>query len=1122
MGSANLLLRNALILDTETLSLDRGSGIRELAIYSFEKREIYDLVIKPNFIAIKNTATDEALALVTRSSDTHTLYQASTWGQLLPDWLRIRGYTDPSKTDEYLTRGFAWLDEQRKKIPELQDRAETPAERAARAAYIHRHSGATLLPSEVIDLQSLLAKGGKLEELLAAGDPNKGKVLWIANAAFESKQLGAAYAALEEKGVGTSLATVKGSLETHGPTVDPFYVTGVKVNAARSRAVDTKDWTPVWQAYLEELPTDAYTDARGKFHAARSVVRDPQDVLRAMASYGQKLGIRGSSDVYSGTGLDIMHRLFGSLHDAKLLSLAESHRAAEDTAIHTKTVVETSLEWTEALQNVWEETPEGARLIAEAKEGKGTLHDVRVFFARQKVLEDELANQALWQRLGRGTEDLLRLGRSPQTDGSRIVSLSQQTPDGENIKLDIRMSNRVEQSSLEEIVELMRLQDRPVPEDALAQAMPRLNEIMAMPASVEERRMLAQQHIDSLTRDYIPNQIAAKQHVILGVTEGIGGRNAPITTRSMARAMPKASTVLSAADAFAERAGITPLLARAIEGGKAAGGIMAGVAAVGGLTLLAAQMRRDEPSGSNSSLVNYDYQEWLEHQQEFMGTGGQEPDRSTPYMMRSLQEFMGSARGGAEDYVISTAERTMDYSPQQLLQSMSGFYSQRTLSEYREGMSHRGLAGRSRAQITDFGSPYQGIMGSQMVFAQQDVLEEREKWLRQQYALTYDPNGAGWFGMRNIISRARHTGYSYVGGTTAVADGYGGLKKRGLRALDLNSGRWKVEVDDADTVLIKRAGIRGLAQSVFGGREQYSFRMSGIDAPEVAHRDEITGEPLYHTPQPAGFAGARALQAILDANKGQLELLIDPSESTYGRQLGVLFAGGTNVNYELVRRGNAAFLPFGKEENDMLDWGALGALQRRSAQIGRGMWQHPYWQAYYGVSQTSGESITFNTFTRMNKIAQSQSTMDTLALMEHAENSGFYSNAMALEASRIGIMTHVGPDKLTPVVTGRAAAHYDSYLHEVLSDTNNWMKTHGTGYNQNKFSARGGYRNLDKALVLDSMGNTDSIWSKRRLAAFDRYATTGKKELRRYRQMMMQQEANQNIFNSNIHHYEYN
>jgi endonuclease YncB( thermonuclease family) len=677
--------------------------------------------------------------------------------------------------------------------------------------------------------------------------------------------------------------------------------------------------------------------------------------------------------------------------------------------------------------------------------------------------------------------------------------------------------------SLEEIVSLMQAQGRPVDNAALQKAMPRLLEIMALPEPIETRRIAARKFIASLTDDYVANQIASKQGTIMAINEGLGGRDAPIFTRSLPRprSIPQMGGIPSAV-ATAARKDVSPILAQAITAGKWGAGAAAGTAALGGLFLIGNQIKGWEKEPDNSSLVTYDYREWLQHQEDLVGTEGREPDRETPYFMQSLDEFMGSGRERVTDAAMSGMESVVDYSAPELLHNMAGFYSQRTPQEYREGMSHRGLAGRSRTKVTDFGSPYQGIMGSQMVFAQQDLLEERERWLRQQYALTYDPNGAGLFGMRGMISRARHTGYSYAPGGMPVQEGYGGTKKRGLRAFDLNSGDWKIKVDDADTVLLQRAGIRGLVGSVFGNREQYSFRLSGIDAPEVSHRDELTGQPLYHTPQPGGSAGARGLQQILAANRGQLELLVDPSESTYGRQLGVLYAGGMNVNYELVRRGHAAFLPFGKEENDMLNWSVLSSAQSGSAKAGRGMWQHPYWKAYYGISQTSGQSITFNTFTRMNKIAQSQSTMDTLALMEHAERSGFYNNAMALEASRIGIMTHVGPDKVTPVVTGKAAAHYDSYLHEVLSDTSNWMKTHGTGYNHNKFSARGGYRNLDKALVLDSMGQTNSIWAKRRLTAFDRYASSGKKELRRYKQMMQQQEANQNIFNSNIKHYEYN
>jgi endonuclease YncB( thermonuclease family) len=425
------------------------------------------------------------------------------------------------------------------------------------------------------------------------------------------------------------------------------------------------------------------------------------------------------------------------------------------------------------------------------------------------------------------------------------------------------------------------------------------------------------------------------------------------------------------------------------------------------------------------------------------------------------------------------------------------------------GDHENGLLAQMRHRSTDFGSPYQGPVGSSMVFHDQQLLEEREKWLRAQYGVRHFDPEVGLFGINSVFNRARHLGYRYLPGGESVKDGYAGLRGRNLMSVNLGQGNWRISVQDADTVVVKKAGIRGRIADLFGMNAGYSFRLAGIDAPETEHGGRRGGA------QPHAEQSIQGLKAML-AQAGSLQLVFDPMQTTYGRGLGVLVSDKGNINYELVRRGLTGHLPFGKSDEAMIDYRALKSMETRAATAHRGMWAQPFWQAMYDVSAASGSRPTFNTLTQSDKIVQNISTMDTVALMEQAQAQGMYSTAMALEASRIGKFSHQGVDNVRPAVTGSSTAFYNSYLHEALVDTSQWMKTHGSGNKPNPVSRRNNYGKLDKALVIDSMGNTTSSWSRRRYNAMNQY---GPDLDRKYKMMLEQQQINNTLFDSQINHH---
>lgn len=1026
------LLQNALLLDTETLGLQRGAGMHELAIYDLQTSAMHEYILKPNMVQIAAATAQEHTKLATSASDLHRLVRADRWTDILRLQLVMNKHVKPSASDTEVQKALEaanpWLSRRLADYPHLQGRIETDAEKLRRQRMLETRGQVKSFSSKVVDPAELIGHGGDLQKLIA------GKTVWGANVAFDSKAIGALSAGLAAEGIPSDL---KRSLETAGPSADALYVTGVEVNQARVLAQQTGDWTSVWKAYLAHPPK-----------AGETAVRDIQDVLRAMMSYGQKLGLLEQGDVYWGTGLDVAYRLMGSLEPgsegmSRLLT-KESHRAAEDLAIHSKYILEKAIGYTSLLQNVHESMPDGKDIVKHTADKRAQLNEVASYFARMEQIKPQLKQVSLIKRLGRAQMDLLEQGETWQVDGWRAVTqLTQQTPSGGSVKVPTLSPNRTSMGNMEHLVGFLQAQGGYGNLDIAGEAS-RLEEAVGMGNTVAEKKLRLNEYLESKTANVIESTITEKAKVIANTFRQDAGA-------TVSRALRTGTMVGQAAQAipYASQAAL-------LKGWGAFAGAMATAGAVWSMTAGNANPTRESPS-----LVSYSYDEWLRHQSEFSG--------------------------------------------------------QRPREDQNQGMWSGGVGGAGRAAYTDFGSPYQGIMGSQMVFYQQELLQEREKYLREQYgAIHYDPM-TGMFGMQGILARARHQGYSYIGDGTPVANGYANLRGEHLMKINLGDGKWKMKVDDADTIMLQRGGLRGAVASIFGLNKQYSFRLSGIDAPETAHAGQSN---RWHSPQPHGNAAGAAFQAML-ADQKNLELVFNPEETTYGRQMGVMLGDGKNLNYELVRRGQASFLPFGKQSDDMLRWGPLRAMHNQAVASSRGMWQHPYWKAYADVSAASGESITFNTFTQLNKIAQSQSTMDTLSLMEQAQAQGMYSTESALEASRIGKFTHLGADNLKPAITGETAAHYSSYLHEMLSENKKWSSTHGTGNSQKTVSRRGTYGKLDNALVLDSMGHNNSVWSRRRLAAFERYDTgKGLNYTRRQRMAAQQRGINNTLFDSQQKHYE--
>lgn len=976
----NNLLRDAVILDVETTNLSRGAGIHELALYDIQARKLTELIIDPNSVEVKSNTPQDIANISSSARDRFSRRNVNSWYQAITDEImskngiqgnRLAVFESLRWRNPFLYRAI-WEG----KHPHLSNMQETPAMLATRQERFKRF-GAT-------DIE--LNTRRTIEDILGSDLPNaiKGKTVFIANARFEASQIGAQLAA--------SKIEWRQIFETSSKTSpDPFYVTGVEVNKARVAAQLTGDWRQVWKAYVANPPKPGET-----------AVRDIQDILRSMQSYGRELGLFHGGKAYYGTGVDISSQLFAHAEsNTAMKGLSELHRAAEDVAIHENYVLRKGIELTSALEAVQEGTSTGKLYQQMAQEGHGPLAEAARFFSLLEQAAPRLQRAALIQRFGRAYEDLATTGETFQVTGpGSIVTMKQQTMSGQEVKVP-RLEHRVERfTNLQDVASyIAKTSDY---SDFGVEVMPEFERFQAAATDREAASLF----VDQETR--------ALRNIDLGALQPSLKRLSYIDSPSAIGSLIEASR---------GRIGL-----RSIAAGAA---IMTGLGAAWSLV--------QERPKEQSSLLGFSYYEWLQNQ---------------------------------------------------------------------EGMVNQGIAKENRSKNTDFGSPYQGPVVSSQVLIDQELLQEREKWLREQYGAKHFDPMTGLFGLSSVFKFSN--GYRYYSGGTKVENGYQGLKGNNLVSLNLDEG-WKITAEDADTITIKRGGIRGAVTSFFGLNQGYSFRLAGIDAPEVAHPGSYAGA------QPYAEQAKDVLTRIL-ANGKNKELVFTTDDTSYGRMMGSLVVDGTNLNYELIKRGTVAHLPYGKEQNAIVDYRKMKLLEEQAHDANRGLWQSSWAEAFYETSRLNGQRPTFNTLANTDKIVSSASYMSMVSLMEQSKNEGQFSQNHLAAAQEIA--QYFNPkDNVHPGYFSAPTQAGFNHMTELMSDLAQMTKTRGQ-YTQNKFSTRGNYGKLDNVLALDSLGTTNSVWTRRKYASFDTYDVASRmNSIRKQRMAAQQREINQLMFTSPIGHY---
>jgi endonuclease YncB( thermonuclease family) len=1056
------------------MGLARGSGLHELAIFDLQTQKAYEYLFKPNLVVSQGGTKQDILKLATTRFDVTKRHPGidkhSIWRDVIIAQLEM---AMGEKSGALKNIKQAALLEQLEKIDPFQARmlrlGKSPA-----------YGGGTEAPA--VRIKAIRERGGNINEIITqrttiedALRPGsdmlkrmKGKTIWIANAPFESKQIGAQIAALppdvfeavragnisKEDALAAQLrkSGLHEGLASYNPqTADNLYVTGKKVNAARARAQHSGDWRQVYEAYLR--------------NTGAGDVRDIMDVLKAQQSYGRQLGLFKAPGGTYGLSMDLSARLFGSTEkDPELAKImfrgSEAHRAVEDDVLEAF-VLRRSVETTEALRQVELGGVTGKKLIQEARRGEGHLYTAMTYLKRLETLAPELQGINLTQRFDRMFQDIATQGYTAQYAGSGGTrAIHQMTPNGELLKVPVNLSARETFRDVNQAAHYIMntgQYDSAQVSGIWERMTARLKEGGGLKMEGGRLKVGDATALQRISAGF------KEEHAGVGSLEKLignldGGVDEFLRRTSLPQLMdnlnqggsPKTNSYF---------AGIKP--SRAMKGGLLAA---ASVTALG----LAFGNRNDQRPDSHTVFRTQNYQKWKEYQANF---------------------------GGLND----------------------------NDKQWRSGMNESGTAASSRRHNTDFGSPYRGPWTSNQVLLDQDLLAERENYMRSLYgAKHYDPVAGVFADVSTLraFNPLRHASSipAGFGGSNVDASEYAGMKGKNLLGINLSSGEWKLTAEDADTVSVARRGIVGGIQSFFG-MNKYSFRLAGIDSPELSH-----GSRSWYSPQPHAKQATSAMEAII-AGAGNLEIIYDPTQTTYGRGVGVLFADKRNVNFDLVKQGHAAALPFGSWKKSIIDYSVAVSHEARAREAGRGLHAEPFWQTYYAMSDKMNQRLTFNTLAQRGRVAKNATLMSGASLMRQAQEQGYAGvndlNAAAEIGSTLQRAGTYGDYEKKKSYRSSQAPH-NNYMNEMLRDTAELMKTKG-GRVHDKFKHRGNYGRLDKKMSLDTAGTTTSPYAKRSLQAYKAYgadvAAAREREHRRSIQAAAQRQVNQSVFNSAIGHH---
>ena len=1015
------------ILDTETLGL-KPTGITQLALADIASNKVKEWWFHPHRVTSWGPLQDQAELSDMGSAQRRHLKDKPSWWSAVAEEYGVPGGRGVSKP--LRASGHGWIAD--RLAPggnwgHMTGRL-SPAQRAKDLA-------AMGLQPEVVQrsIRGFFANEF-LDELAGGG------TLWIANAPFESSQVGAVMAG--EKNA-ANLSKFKQAFETQTSVPSQLYVTGTEIQSARARAQVSGDWTQVWRAYLEN-----------PVKPGQIGVRDIQDVSRAMISYGQKLGYLGGQDAYWGTSIDFQYRLLNALDQGPAGMLAkEAHTAAEDAAIAEKRVLREHAEMTWALREVHEGTATGQALLAQSQQGQGPLARARRLFGMMEPARAGLEHKALVQRYERASLDFMEKGLTKITTSRTLV------PDGRTVgvygggtaQIDAVDYNHAFISSFDDLGRELERQGKYSREQIQEVAGQFAKAIQESPREGTIRGLSQQ-----LSRQ-------AEDEAIVAAMSEASGVSVKMPAKKIATQATEIFEGPVARDVFKRAAPIWALTAGAL--------------ALTGAVAAYKQPERVRGETYAPNILSPTYYDWAARQEYEDATMVEAPPKP---------RVPGIPGRGYPDEAAANARWNRW-----------------------DGMGHGGIAGATRSQNTDFGSPYRGPVVSSEVIVTQDQARKREDWLLNQYGIRrfsaqdrsfWDP----FFNWKANLMAPLPRGYSFLSGGTPVQDGeYASIQAKGkhLREMNLSTSDYSFEAEDADTVIIRRRGFMNRFKELIGQGESYAIRIAGVDAPEIQHGEKRG--------QPWGDEAAMVAKDLL--SKGQVTLIWDPDQNTYGRSLGTLIADGKNYSHELVKRGAAGFLPFGKEEKSLIAFDGLEAEENRARAAGRGMWSTPYFDV---IRQFDPDrQITNQTFVHDQRQAASLYVLSAETLARQAQASGQFRNVQAaVQETQMGFNykeagtlsksgDQVGPGRLDVVAANPASMFLQQSRQAAGLNIVRQTRVQSQSQNENPYGKLAQYRQLD------SQGTNTDPFSRRQYEEEVKYEAA--EANRRWRRERMAEGSNQ-------------
>lgn len=847
------------------------------------------------------------------------------------------------------------------------------------------------------------------EEFIQRSLPNalRGGVVYAANAPFESKQAGALLRGitavemiaedptiLELDRTGFNDRIEKRLLEKGNPfeevikgvsyTGDPFYVTGEEFNLAKGRAQVRSDYGNLLSSFLKT------TDIKD--------VRDILDIERILQGTANKLGIMEVPKPQA-LSLEVQGRLIGAAQEImqggdigdiqRRFLEKEAHVAAADVAATSPKPIGAGLSFSIAGEELARGTELGRYYYEEALQKRGPLYGLFAYSGLSNVVTPTVAPDDLGlldilfeQRVARNLEkvvDIDGLQTFGNVEGYKYMEIPTYHVNEfqERVQIDRRVpyaqtktykgmqgiydSSRMfvnEYAGVQADEALTRLfRDRINKDDMLLDFDPVEKQYklptLGQDATLEERKSYAERMNKIRMRARRFTESNAEQIEVFR-------RRAP-RIQAEIEAIPdrlKQSMKFEEMQRMVNVQGKSKM-ERAIEahdGIKLAKRITLPVMGFGlAMSGLSALESFQQPE--RSSLLIPSYHDWFEQQAQMFGN--------------------------AENFTRAMREKT----------------------GYIEGMQETGLSAELRKAFTDFGSPYTGPAYSDSTLEQNELLRQRQRYLRHIYTSRHLDQTGDIKNMLSVFTRSTFSAPQFrpednmrtlLSSGSEGATPFTSLKGQNLTRVNLKN--YQIDVQDADTITLRRNIGRGPMKDFFFGRKDsasMSIRLAGIDAPETAHQNRGA--------QPYAEAAKRIAMDMISRAKN-VDVVFDDSDSTYGRRVGVVYADGVNVNLELIKRGAAAYLPYrSHKKRPIYDEQEFRSAEQTAYRSKRGMWRTDYFNSYKQLADASGQTVTFNTLVNTRKVAQNTSLMTMYSTMKTADAFGMSNSATQQAIAEAGL-----------------------------------------------------------------------------------------------------------------------